>query len=833
MKMHAARPAPKPTATPTPRGLPVLVAWPVWAVLVSFVVLGFWFTRTIPPFETPDEHYHYAFARHLAQGNDLPVQAATPTGPWQQEGSQAPLYYWLVGGMTAAIDQTDFEALAVLNPRANLGDPLFPGNKNRMLYSAVDHPLVGANLALHIGRWFSVVLGVVTLGSLYAIARLLWPRPSPYPLVALAIGAWLPQFVFLSASFTNDTLVIALAALTLYRLAHLVTKYGAPPSRKTTQADMPRATSGASSEATGAIPWWEWALIGLLLGAAALSKLQGLGLWLLAALTGGVLAWRQRDWQVLLRAALPVAVPALAIAGWWYWRNIALYGDWTGLSHLAAITGERSAPLTWAGWWREFRGLRYSSWGLFGWFNLLLPLWAYTVLDALTLVAVGGGLAGLWARWTGRADRKATRPVGSPGLIWAVLWLWTLISAGALIYWIIRAEGSQGRLLFPALPALVILLTAGLATTGQGLGKWVGRFRPDKWPARLAVGIPALAPLVLLVWTLYSGAWLLPQAYAAPSPRAEISAHASPVDFRYGPQQALHILAMEVAPGRYVPGNTVDVTLYMSLGVDPSPFAPGLDAPDDYQLFIQFLDETGAEVGNLTTHPGWGSNPTSLWQPGAIYADTYPVRFAQAIDTDSPLLARIYVGFVNPATEDSGRFPVVAYNAQGEIVDPTIAGHVVLHPLHPPLAEGMEPLGAEFGNEVALVAASVTPASDRHALDIELLWQATAPPHTDLVAFVHLLAPDGDWLAGHDAEPAPRFPTRHWQPGDRILSRWQLALPDEQALGPDDDEGWELWVGLYPGVEMGAVRTPITDDGGLSVRHEMLKIWPPPTARAD
>jgi hypothetical protein len=64
------------------------------AIVTGFVLLAFWYSLLIPPFETPDELYHYAFVRHLAQGNPLPVQADTSTGPWEQEGSQAPLYYW-------------------------------------------------------------------------------------------------------------------------------------------------------------------------------------------------------------------------------------------------------------------------------------------------------------------------------------------------------------------------------------------------------------------------------------------------------------------------------------------------------------------------------------------------------------------------------------------------------------------------------------------------------------------------------------------------------------------------------------------------------------------
>ena len=264
-------------------------------VLVLFAALGFWYGMVIPPFETPDEVYHYAFARHLAQGNSLPVQDDEATGPWQQEGSQAPLYYWLVGRLTSGVDQDDFDALAVFNPRSNMGNPLYAGNKNRMLYSAASRPLHGTNLALHIGRVVSTLLGLITLASLFATARLAFPDRAYLPLFAVGLAAAIPQFVFISASFTNDNMIIATAAATLYWLARLFTV-----------------------EDDTEIPNLAWLVLGGLLGLAALSKLQGLGLWLLAAGAGCWLAWRRRELHLLPKIALLVAAPAVAIAGWWY-----------------------------------------------------------------------------------------------------------------------------------------------------------------------------------------------------------------------------------------------------------------------------------------------------------------------------------------------------------------------------------------------------------------------------------------------------------------------------------------------------------------------------------
>lgn len=194
----------------------------VLAILGLFLGIGLWYSLATPPFETPDELYHYAFVRHLASDNGLPVQNPAVEEVWSHEGSQAPLYYLVAGWLTSAIDQNDFHQLNILNPRANIGDPLFPGNKNFMLYSAAAPPLQGSNLALHIARWLSLALGGLTLWLIYQIARLALNDYAqsyyswPFVLLPLLWVATIPQFTFISAACSNDSMVIATSTATVY-----------------------------------------------------------------------------------------------------------------------------------------------------------------------------------------------------------------------------------------------------------------------------------------------------------------------------------------------------------------------------------------------------------------------------------------------------------------------------------------------------------------------------------------------------------------------------------------------------------------------------------------
>jgi len=734
----------------------------ILAILGLFLGLGLWYSLATPPFETPDELYHYAFVRHLAAGNGLPVQNPAVEEAWSHEGSQAPLYYLVAGWLTSAIDQNDFHQLNVPNPRANIGDPLFPGNKNFMLYSAAAHPLQGSNLALHIARWLSLALGCVTLWLIYQIARLAFSDDTqfkpPWSLALLPVlwVATIPQFTFISAACSNDSMVIATSTATVYWLARLLTK----------------ATHKS-------IALLEWVFLGILVGLAALSKLQGLGLLPLVAVATLLMAAMQRDWRLPIRALLPVTIPALLVAGWWYWRNYTLYGDLFGVTNLLANNGLRPEPITWDSFWGEFRGLRYSFWGIFGWFNILLPTWVYPLLDGVTVVA----LAGLPLAW------RTIRPATGVRLVRLLLLSWLLISIALLVYWLNQATSSQGRLFFPALSAFVVLLVAGL----HGWLRYL--------PTRVQPVLWSLTPLLMVGCSLYTLTVLFPASYGAPRPVSEIPATAQPIDVVYGEKDQLYLLALEIPNERFRPGDRVPVTLYLQA-----------QAPirDDYQVFIQLLDENRLEVGNLTSHPGWGRNPTTLWQPGAIYADQYPVLIERPITGSSPLLAQVYIGFVDPRTEKGDRLPIPAQTTAGvKIEEGPFLGQVAISPSAPPIVDiaAMIPNGAEFGTVIKLAAvdfpAQLT-VGDTKPITVTLVWDAISTPATDYTAFVHLLDERGQRASGFDQAPALRFPTRYWRQGDRIVTQFPLVPPTTAGE-------FALWVGFYEAESGGTLLLPITE----------------------
>ena len=255
----------------------------LWVVIAAFTVIALLYSIVIPPFETPDEIWHFAFIQHVASGQGLPVSEAGTQAFWRQQGVQAPGYYLIAAALTAWIDQSDFpELYARANPHRAIGRSDAMENRNYLIHHRNENwPWQGSILALHMTRLLSILLGAVTL---WASHRTVEPiLGGKLALMGVAVFAFIPQFIFISAAASNDNAVNALAALVLWRLVLLVVPVSSeliePGSRHMRR---------------------DFLIIGVLLGLAALSKLSALGLVALTGLAVLLCAYRQRSLRPLL-----------------------------------------------------------------------------------------------------------------------------------------------------------------------------------------------------------------------------------------------------------------------------------------------------------------------------------------------------------------------------------------------------------------------------------------------------------------------------------------------------------------------------------------------------
>jgi 4-amino-4-deoxy-L-arabinose transferase-like glycosyltransferase len=195
-------------------------------ILSLFVLLGIIYAIITPVFEASDELWHYPMIRHLADGNPLPVQVFDPAqaGPWKQEASQPPLYYYMGAALTFWIDTADMAQVRWLNPHVDNGVITADGNINLAVHDPAFNQWQGTLLAVHIVRIFSVFLSAITIYCTYRLAQLALPNRPDVALGAAAINAFMPMFLFISGAVNNDNLAVPLASLALLVMVHGVVK---------------------------------------------------------------------------------------------------------------------------------------------------------------------------------------------------------------------------------------------------------------------------------------------------------------------------------------------------------------------------------------------------------------------------------------------------------------------------------------------------------------------------------------------------------------------------------------------------------------------------------
>lgn len=722
---------------------------PLLLVLVTFLALGIVYSIAVPILEKPDESFHYFFVQHLLDEQSLPVMGSSGENRWAQEGSQPPLYYVLAALALSWTEPSDADDLLWLNPQRNLGDPENPGNKNFIVHTERESwPYSGAVLAVHVARWLSLLFGLGTVALTFLIVSQAFPERPLLALSAAAINAFIPQFLFISSSVSNDSLITFLSALVFFQLVKLLNRPG--PS-----------------------PMASYVPLGITLGLAALTKLSGLAL---LGLSGLVLAWlavRQRSWRPLLVGGLILLGLTAAIAGWWYIRNLRLYGDLTGLNlHLEEMGGRRDlSSLTIESVWAELSGLRASFWGLFGWFSILMPAWVYQLLDLVALVGAAG-LIGCYRRKSS-CSRVARRTVTL-----ALLWLAAVTIS--LLRWTTMVQGSQGRLLFPAIPGIALALAIGWSNL---LPK---RWMIDRWRDLLAT---AVAAGLLLLSAAVPG-WVIAPAYARPPllETDDLPAGLS-MDITFGTSIRLYGCQTDLTHLR--PGETVAITCYWEA------LAP---TSEDYFIYHHLLGRGLEPIGKEHGYPGSGTFPTSLWPTGQVIAATEWVRIDQ--DATAPVLGRVAVGIFDP---DTGK-DLIPTAPQGDPLELVIVEQVKIEAPRDGTIPIPHPIHYSIGDLATLVGYEV---EQGETLAVTLYWEATAGAPEDYTVFVHLLDEGGTMLGQGDSPPINNdYPTSFWEPGEIIVDE-HLVEADE-ILPPGK---YRLVVGFYRPAD--GVRLPVWDAAGV------------------
>ena len=737
--------------------------WALVALVVVYLGLGLVYSVVTPLYEAPDESYHYAFVWHLARNRALPVQDALAPGPWAQEGGQPPLYYALAA-LVSGWAKGDPAELLRPNPHADIGVALPDGNANMVVHSSAESfPYQGAASAIHLVRWFSLALGAVTVCAAYRIGLEALPHR---PLVALATAgmvAFTPMFAYVSGTANNDNLAIALATVTVWLLLRLQ-RLPSTPGR--------------------------WAAVGVLMGLACLTKLNGLTLLPLAGLTLLWVSWRRREGKRLLWNGFCCLVPVLAISGWWYVRNLRLYGDPLGLNAFVAIAGPRRAGFDLASLATEWPSFAMSYWGVYGWMNVVAPAWYYQLLSWLPRLALLGLALGLVKRLWLWHPASANRV-----FLLVLLALWPAGVSLSIVRWSLMTPASQGRLLFPAIAATSFWLALGLAS-------W--------FPKRLGDRPVLVAPALLLALAVWVPWGVIAPAYARPAlmTDAQIRAVANRLDCSF--QGQVERLGYELPAQAVQPGDWVPVTLYWRAQAAMS---------EDYSVFVHLLDARRVMIAQRDRYPGRGLYPTSQWRPGDALADTYYLRLPANLRKPSDL--EVEVGLYRA----TGGTRLQAVNADGQALGNRVSlGRIRVRPAS--CTAAMAQRQQRFADHIALLGYALDRRTVRpgETLHLTLFWQADGTPQADYTVFTHLLGADDTMLAQEDAPPwGGEAPTSTWTAGQTLCDTYALTVRDDAQAGEA-----RLEVGLYRAETL--ERLPLLGTDGLpqgeSILLEIVRIEP-------
>jgi len=544
--------------------------------------------------------------------------------------------------------------------------------------------------------------------------------------------------------------------------------------------------TGLLSGAVLAVTLWHVHLSRVAFRAVTLPLLVALALW------AGTRAWRSNRWTRWLLAGL--------LCGACFYTYLparltpAVLSLWVGIVALH----ERAKKL-WPG----------AAWFVLGAALALIPLGLYTVghwgvvagrpgaVSILNPLINKGDLVGTFVRHLGstlgmffvRGDaiprhNLPGRPVFDPvmglamlaGTAWAVLQARRRLAPALLLTWLgvmslptLLAEDAPHFLRATGLlPLLAVLPALGLGTAW----KWLERRGQGIWGGVLALLVIA------------AGLGLTCRDYFVRYP-------ARPEVGLFFEEAATHLAA--------------DVNSFLGVGWDGKGWSTREGAPlPDRQAFVErrLWEEWAAVPFLVPATEAVTARPEEVVSQGETLLVLWPHGDYQARLALLPQPARIRVWEGPPAQGDLDPAPFIAYVAFA-------AG--------PTSARQAEPV-ARFEEGITLVEASTI--SHEREWQVELTWEATAPPRADYTVFVHLA--DGDTLLDQaDGEPAGGYyPTSMWRAGDQVVDVHSLASPQAWSNTP------RLTTGLY--LRSTLERLSVVDAEGRAVGEEVILPTPLP-----
>ncbi|MCS7061724.1 MAG: phospholipid carrier-dependent glycosyltransferase [Anaerolineae bacterium] len=710
----------------------------VMVVLVMVhLALGAAYSLNTPIWESYDENGHYAYARYIALHRALPLVGRRLT-PQFDESHQPPLYYALIAPVIGAVDTSDN-----LQPRFAYG----------LRWGVVPEreidrfPYRGTALALRLARLVTLVLSSAGVVLTFVAAKTFFPDRMRAALLATAIYAVWPMFLFLSGVISNDPAISLFGSLTLAVAAGLWVTPDPRARRKF------------------------YVALAFALAGAALTKDSAIALFLFAGLVVALQLWRDRrlGWSSV-RPALTHFLALLAVlcmlavilSDGRVVRQFDSALDMTAGLVTTALPDQPDLlsiglPLSLG----AFEGLPHvaqfvfrTTIGAFGWGTVGMPEVWYDILIAPALAAL-----------LGLALALRQRPLRVPILL-ALLFV-VCVGLAPFVRSVISNDFSLliGRFLMPALSGAAILTAIGWDSLPRPLNR-LGSALSLGWITAIALMTP---------WVV-----LLP-AYRPPTlldPVALPDGIQVPQRITFG--DSIQLLGHSFPRSHVRFGEVIPLTLYWR-ALKP--------LSDDYLLVIDVYDIDGRslQMQRLYT-PGRGTFPTSDWKAGDTFADTYGLWAMPAWDV--PTRIAVQVSWRRPGDKNG-----LTAMCEREGLCNALFGALPVH-MNEVMARPWRDKPAQFrlGDVAEVVEANVVgQPKPGGVITLTLVWRAPADVAKSYTGFVHVISDQGQLIAQRDSPPRNgRFPTEHWLAGDIVPDQFVLPIRADAEPGL-----YRVKIGMY------------------------------------
>jgi hypothetical protein len=378
-------------------------------IFCLYLLLAVGYSLLMPIWEAPDEGAHFHLAWYLARKDQY------ATGEKNYEAAQPRGYYYFGSVIIRALDTINPDYSDYSFPREFKYNIRIP--ERRFDWNAENYRFL---LGVYMLRWVNILFGAIALWLNWKTFRIIVPDKPGLQLSALALMALTPQYLHIMSSVNNDTLGTLAGALLFY-LAMRVLKEPADWLALLTvilAIILPLTTK----------------LTVLPVSAAVLLIIAGK--WFFG--------FRQRKWLIISGLVIVICAALLyvfypetirAAESEITWRLFGLRKKGVDLEYLKTITNQ----------------ILQTYWGKVGWLAVGLPAWVVNSLTALGSVGAGIHIYKLI-----KLNIKVPQFT-----LWAATLLITLFTILAVARNGLTTGATQGRLLFPAIGALSILMLSG------------------------------------------------------------------------------------------------------------------------------------------------------------------------------------------------------------------------------------------------------------------------------------------------------------------------------------------------------------------------------------